>query len=134
MNQFLDYKYYLHTHPNPDFRFTTITAGIILGLILLGIIWGYYRKKVMKDKVARKILRPYPGKLINYGLMFGVLLLVREAGIPYFSMRLWWVILIVIFLYQMIKLAVTYSSEYEKRTKQAPKGVPVDKYMPKKKK
>lgn len=134
MDQFFTLNYYFATQPNPDFQFTKITLGISIALIFLGFITEFYRKKKMTDKVARKILRPYPSKLIWYGMIAVFLLAVREAGIQYFSMRIWWFVLLAFMLFTGIRLLVTYKSKYNARIKKLKAIGKEDKYIPKKKK
>lgn len=126
--------YFLNTRPNPDFYYVNIVLIIGLALIFLGIVWELYRKHKMSDKIARKILRPYPGKLIRYGFLVLFLLAVRMAGLSYLSMRLWWLVLGAFMLYSLLKLILTYGKEYRKRQEKVKVSGKEDKYLPKKKK
>ncbi len=134
MDRFLSLKYYFIPLPDPNFQFTKITLGIGILLILIGFVALKYRKTKLKDKIARKILKPYPGILIRYGFYVLLLLLFRERGIPYLSMRVWWFVILALFIYYFIKLALTYKAEYEKRFKAIHRNQSRDKYMPKRKK
>lgn len=134
MEQFLSLSYYFNTQPDPNFHFTKIIFGLALALIFIGFATEFYRKRKMQDKVARKILRPYPSKLIWYGLIALFLLAVREAGIAYLSMRIWWFVLAAFMLYSGLRLLITYQSQYEKRVKKLKIVGKDDKYLPKKKK
>ncbi len=133
MERFLTLKYYFIPLPDPNFQFTKITLGIGLLLLLLGFALGYLRKKRIKDSITKKILKPYPGKLKLYGFFVLLLLVFREQGIPYLSMRLWWFILLGLFLYNAIKLAITYQKDYANREKKINKNKSNSKYLPKKK-
>jgi len=133
MDKLFTLTYYLNARPDPNFQFSKITLGIVLILILGGIAFEYFRKKKMKDKIARKLLRPYPGKFIRWGAIALFLLVCREYGIPYFSMRLWWLLLFAWMVYQLITLATTYKKNYAVRQKMTKKTQKVDKYLPKKK-
>ena len=135
MNQFLTLSYYFTPKPVSDFQFTKFTLGICLALLILGIVFEVYRKRGMTDKVARKILKPYPQKLIRYGVVALFLLAFREAGIPYLSMRVWWFVLAAFMIYSALKLAFTYKKQYRIRTETQKTIVKKDdKYLPKKKK
>lgn len=134
MERFLTLRYYFIPLPDPNFQFTKLTLLIGALLILCGFALGIYRKKHLKDQIARKILKPYPGLLRTYGLLVLVLLICREMGIPYLSMRLWWFVLLAFFLKSSIKLGFGYRSQYAKRSQQAKKKASRDKYLPKKKK
>ncbi len=134
MDNLLTFFYYFNPQPGSNFQMTKITLALALGLILLGFITEFYRKKKMTDKIARKILRPYPSKLMWYGLIAIFLLAVREAGIQYLSMRIWWFVLFAFMLFSGIKLLVTYKGQYAKRAKKLKLIKKDDKYLPRKKK
>ena len=133
MDRFLSLKYYFTPLPDPNFQFTKLTLLIGLLLILGGIAFGIYRKKYLKDPIAKKILKIYPGRLKLYGFLVLVLLVFREQGIPYLSMRIWWFILLAFFLYTFLRLAFTYKKDYAKRQERMKKNVIRQKYLPKKK-
>ncbi len=133
MERFLTLKYYFIPLPDPNFQFTKITLGIGLLLILLGFALSYFRKKRLKDPITKKILKPYGGKLRLYGFLVLILLIFREQGIPYLSMRIWWFILLGFFLYSFLKLALTYPGNYADRKKRFIKNQSKSKYLPKKK-
>ena len=134
MNQFFTLSYYFTPRPVSDFHFTKITLGICLALLILGIVFEVYRRRGMKDKVSRKILRPYPQKLIRYGLTALFLLAFREAGLPYLSMRIWWFVLAGFMIYSALKLIFTYKKQYRIRVVKLKVTGKEDKYLPKKKK
>lgn len=134
MERFLSLKYYFIALPDPNFQFTKLTLAIGLLLLIAGFAGGYYRKYRLHDPIARKILKPYPGKLRNYGFLILFLLAVREQGIPYISMRIWWFIVLGFFLYSFGKLALTYRNQYAQRTHKQTQSSASEKYLPKKKK
>ena len=133
MERFLHLKYYFIPLPDPNFQFTKLTLLIGLLLILAGFALGIYRKKYLKDEIAGKILKIYPGRLRLYGLLVLLLLLFREQGIPYLSMRIWWFVVLGFFLYTFLGLAFRYKKEYEKRITRVRKNQIRAKYLPKKK-
>ncbi len=132
MSNLLTLHYYFQFRPDPDFNFSKITLGVALGLIIIGVVWEFYRRK-MKDKIARKILRQYPAKLMRYGIIAGFLLVFREYGLPYLSMRIWWVVLLAFMAFNGIKLLLTYKKQYKERSERIKKSPKIDKYLPKKK-
>jgi len=133
MERFLNLRFYLAPLPDPNFQFTKLTLLIGLLLIIAGIAFGIYRKKYLKDIIAKKILKIYPGRLKIYGFLVLLLLVFREQGIPFLSMRLWWFVLLAFFLYTFIKLALKYKKEYAKRKERMRKNTIKKKYLPKKK-
>ena len=133
MDRFLSLRYYFIPLPDPNFQFTKLTLSIGVLLILAGIALSVYRKKYLKDPIAKKILKIYPGRLRLYGLIILLLLIVREQGIPYLSMRLWWFVTLAFFLYTFVGLGLKYRKEYAKREGRAKKNLHQAKYLPKKK-
>lgn len=133
MERFLYLNYYFSRLPDPNFQFTKLTLAMGLLLVAGGFALGIYRKKYLKDTVAKKILKKYPGRLELYGLLVIFLLGVRELGIPYLSMRVWWLVLALFFLYTFGGLALNYKKEYGKREERVKKNVGTLKYLPKKK-
>lgn len=133
LDRFLHLKYYFSPLPDPNFQFTKATLALGLLVILAGIAFGIYRKKYMKDEAARKILKPYPSKLVTYGVLVLLLQGFREGGIPYLSMRIWFFVLLAFFLYTFIRLPFIYKREYARRVDRVKKNSSGDKYLPKKK-
>ena len=133
MDRLLNLKYYFAPVPSADFQFTKLTLVIAFVLIIAGFALSVYRNKYSKDKILKKILRPYPTKLITYGVIVLILLLIRETGIPYLSMRFWWLVILVFFLYSLINFLLRFRSRYNSRLTQYEKRVSRNKYLPKKK-
>ncbi len=133
MERFLTLQYYLTPLPNPNFQYTKLTLLIGALLILCGFALGIYRKKYLKDAIAKKIIKIYPGRLRLYGFLVLLLLLFREQGIPFLSMRLWWFVVLAFFLYTFLSLAFGYRKAYRKRKKRMKSNAVKHKYLPKKK-
>ncbi len=133
MDKFLHLAYYFTPIPDSDFRYTKLTLAIGLIFLIAGLALGFYRKRYVEDQIHRKLMRKYPGLLKTYGTLILILLLVRETGIPYLSMRMWWAILGLFLLYSLFKFLFTYRGEYKKRYEQAVKMHTLHKYLPKKK-
>lgn len=133
MERFLTLRYYFIPLPDPHFQFTKLTLLIGVLLLLGGFALGIYRKKYLKDMIARKILKPYPGLMRLYGFLVLMLLVFREMGIPYLSMRIWWFVLLAFFLKSLLRFALGYRPQYSKRAEREKKKSGKDKYLPKKK-
>ncbi len=134
MNRFTYLSYYFAGRPDSNFQYTKATLAIGLILIIAGIALAYYREKKMSDKIARKILKAYPSILTKYGVAILFLLSVRELGIPYFSMRIWWFVLLALFIRSALKLAFGYKKEYAERRHKESRSKMKNKYLPSKKK
>jgi hypothetical protein len=133
MDKFLNISYYFSARPDPNFQFTKLTL-LVAGLFLLAALAiRVWRRKYAKDEVLRKILKRYPGPLVSFSLALLVLLLFREGGIPLFSMRIWWVILIALFAYWAVRNLLGLKKEYSERKTQLHHHQAQAKYLPKKK-
>jgi quinol-cytochrome oxidoreductase complex cytochrome b subunit len=134
MERFLTLHYYFVPVPDPAFQFTKLTLAVGLILLIGGFVFSYYLKNKLQDKITKKLLKKCPGRLKIYGLILLFLLICREQGIPYLSMRIWWFILIAVILYNGITMALNYKEDYEKRAKKLKNNSAKKKYLPKKKK
>ncbi|MBN2087836.1 hypothetical protein JW758_05835 [Candidatus Peregrinibacteria bacterium] len=134
MERFLSLKYYFEAVPDPNFQYTKLSLAIGILLIVSGFALSFYRKRYLKDQIIKKVIRKYPPMLRLYGILVLILLLIRETGIPYLSIRFLWVLLMVFFLYSLLKALITYKREYKRRLAKAKKQGSKSKYLPKKKK
>ncbi len=134
MHRLLTLQYYFTTRPDPDFQFTKITAALIILFFLLAIGIRIYRKKAAKDPIIKKMIKRYPGRLMTFGVILVFLLLSREAGIPFVSMRIWWFVLMIIVVWWAVKNLLTFRKDYKKRARQTKYRHEQSKYLPKKKK
>jgi len=134
MERLLTLQYYFTPRPDPDFQFTKITIAFIVAFFLLAIGIRIYRKKVAKDPIIKKMIKRYPGKFMTFGTLLLFLLLVREAGIPFVSMRFLWFALLFYVAYWAVKTLLTFKKDYHHRTKQIHSHTKRAKYLPKRKK
>jgi len=134
MNKLLTLQYYFNTRPDPNFQFTKLTVILIILFFALSIGIKIYRKKYAKDPIVKKMIKRYPGRLLIFGTALLFLLVVREAGLPFLSMRIWWIALLVFVIYWMIRSMVNFRKEYKRRLGQAQKHSDKAKWLPKKKK
>jgi hypothetical protein len=134
MDKFLTLNYYLNTRPDPDFQYTKFAVLLIALLFLLSIALKIYRKKYVKEAVLKKMMKRYPGRFFTFGSILLILLLAREAGIPFLSMRIWWFALFIYIIYWALKVCLTFRKEYRYRTRQTQTRHSKNKYLPKRKK
>jgi uncharacterized protein YacL len=133
MERFLQLAYFFDRYPSPDFRYTKITLGVIILLLLSSIVLSVYRHRYMKDQITKKLIKKYPSLLRTYGIILLVLLVVREAGMPLLSMRFLWLLWAAFFIYSLLKAVFTYKKEYKKRSEQMDLHSKHHKYLPKRK-
>jgi hypothetical protein len=93
---------------------------------------SYYRRKKAKDEIVKKMTKRTPGRLQLFGTILLFLLLVREAGIPFLSMRIWMILFAIIFIWWALKFTLSFKKNYRFRLNQKVKHAKKLKYMPKK--
>lgn len=130
----LTVKYFLDARPGTDFQYTKYTLLLIGILFALSIAIKIYRRKYVKEDAVKKIIRPYSGKFFTFGVILLFLLFAREAGIPFFSMRILWLFLLIYIIGWIAKTCFGFKKEYKKRTKRMMAFDVKTKYLPKKKK
>jgi len=133
MNKFLTLQYYFTLRPDPNFQLTKLVVVLIILLFISSIALQIYRKKYVKDKIVKKILKRYPSRLNAFGVVLLLLLLSREAGIPFLSMRIWWFLLLLLMIYWLSKTIFNFKKEYSKRLFRQKQNQFKNKYIPKKK-
>ena len=100
-------NYLFDASPGPEFKFY-IPLSILAGALILGsIIFSQIYKRKKKDDLAfKKVFIKVSKRSALMGLLFIFLMLMRFENIPYFSMRLWVyvsLLLLLFFIYKYIK-------------------------------
>lgn len=134
MNNILTIKYFLESHPNPDFKYTKLILLLMGIFFVISIALKIYRRKYVKDEIVKRIIKHYPSKFFSFGVIIFLLLFVREAGIPFLSMRIWWIVLLLYIIYWGGKACLDFKKEYRKRSNKTAVSDIKTKYLPKKKK
>ena len=115
MERLLTLQYYFTPRPDPNFQFTKLTLLVVAIFFLLSFVLKIYRRKYAKDPIVKKMIKQYPGRLLAFGTVLLLLLILREAGIPYLSMRMWWIVWLLILIYWVVKLLINFKKEYRHR-------------------
>lgn len=134
MERFLTLQYYFTPRPDPDFQFTKLVLAFIILFYLAAFAVWLYRKKYAKNPIIRKMIRHYPIRFLSFGSVLLFLLLSREVGLPFLSMRIWWFVLIIVFISWAAKIGLNFKKEYRSRLSKNEKKIKNSKYLPKKKK
>lgn len=134
MERLLTLQYYFTPRPDSNFQYTKLTLLLIALLLIFSLAIKVYRKKHVKEAILKKMLKKYPNRFFSFALILLFLLVVREAGIPFLSMRLWWFLLFGYIIYWCIKVALNFKKEYHKRLTQTHHNKNYKKWIPKKKK
>lgn len=116
MERFITLSYWLDRFPDVDFKYGKITLGIVLLMIAIGLAIHFYRKKT-KNEALKKALRKVPAPFFSHAVVLAALLFFRENLVPYLSMRIWFLILAVSFLYKTIRNLLKARADYVKRKK-----------------
>lgn len=116
MERFITLSYWLDRFPDVDFKYGKITLGLAVLVFAIGLAIHFYRKKT-KNEALKKALRRVPGPFFSHAVILAVLLFFRENLVPYLSMRLWFLLLAVSFLYKTIRNLLKARSDYKKRIK-----------------
>jgi len=133
MQQVLTLSYYFTPRPDANFQFTKVTILLIVVFYLLGFLIKLYRSKSTKDPIIKKMIRKYPGRMWLFGTLLLFLLLLRENGIPYLSMRIWWFLLLLYIMHWAIEILINFKKEYKRRMNQASQNRSKSKYLPRQK-
>lgn len=131
MERFLSLGYYFTARPNPDFQFSKLTGLIVALFFVAAIALRIYRKRYLKDEIWKRVLKRYPAVLQNYGIVLLTLWVIRETGMPYLSMRIWWALWALALLYSAVKFLLNYKKEYMKRADSRQKNHEKSRYLPK---
>lgn len=134
MSNLLSLQFYFTSRPSADFKYTTLTVIIIALLFAAGFGISYYRKKRLKDAIAKKLIKKVPGRLFTFGSILLLLLLVREVAVPILAMRIWWFILGIVFIWWLVKVFTNYKKEYNRRLHQKQRHTKSTRFIPKQKK
>lgn len=89
------FAYLIDKTPGSTFNYYTLSF-IFIGILVLisfGLRNVYNRKLEKKDFVYKKMFKQLANRLVYFAIGFLFFILVRYENIPYFSMRLWLILL-----------------------------------------
>jgi len=76
--------------PGTAFKYYTLMAILSGVLIVGGMAFNYiYNKKKKNNLAFKKVFKKLGSKMVMFGILFLILMMVRYETIPYFSMRIW---------------------------------------------
>lgn len=118
------------TYDNPK---VLVLLGIAAGLMVLSFIVRFWRKRV-QNSVTRKLSRSWSSASFWFGFVALILAVSRVEGISYVSMRLWWIVWVVMLVvYVFFQVKLFRMRHYEKIATEVLED-PRAKYLPKRKK
>ena len=107
--------YFFTSIPGKEFAYYNYFYAFI-GLLIIGsIIFSQtYKKKKKTDLAFKKLFKNVSNRLMTFGIIFGLLVLLRYEQIPYFSMRALLYLTGGLFTYWLYKTVKTYKTTYLK--------------------
>lgn len=121
--------------PGPEFKFYIPMIALCLLLLFGALLFSFlYRNKKKEDFAFKHYFKKTAGRITMLGLLFLILVLVRYENIPYFSMRAWIYLSLLLLAYFIYKLMRTYFVDYKKEHEGSKNKVhsPENKYLPNK--
>ena len=110
--------YFFTSIPGKDFAYYNYFYAVIALLIIGSIIFSQtYKKKKKNDLAFKKLFKNVSNRLMTFGIIFGLLVLLRYEQIPYFSMRALLYLTGGLFIYWSYKTIKTYKTTYLKAKK-----------------
>ncbi len=136
MNTITSFLQYLFMPvPGPNFKFLIpmlVLAGI---LIAAGVTFSeLYRRKRNEDFAFKRLFKKVSGRLVIFGVWFIFLVAVRFENIPYFAMRVWIYMSLLLLVYAFYHYLRIYFKVYPfERINAQKKGPSIkSKYLPNK--
>lgn len=132
---FLDYRYWMNPNPVPlgpslVSSILSFFAWFLIVAIGLRIAAHSLRKK---DALRAEMLRRFSGLLSATGLLGLMFLFFTYEQLPLFGMRLWFLLLFVLFLVWLGRFVAYAVREYPQKRHQLDERRQIEKYLPKKK-
>lgn len=131
MDKLLKPAYYFSIAPG-SFEFSKLTLAAVVLFFVCALAIRLLRRR-MGNVVLKKMVRRYPERLLVFGSILLVLLLFREANMPFLSMRIWFVAWGLWFVYWLVRSIFTFNKEYRKRLEDYHHTNSQNKYLPRKK-
>ena len=134
------FKYLFNSNPGTAFKYY-VPMLILASLLVVGSIAfsAYYKKRKKVDFAFKRLFKSLSNRLMLFGIFLFILIAVRYENIPYFSMRIWLYILLLVLLYFVYRYLKIYKVKYPKEkinadAKKHQVKKEENKYLPNKKK
>ncbi|MBD3331163.1 hypothetical protein GF354_06615 [Candidatus Peregrinibacteria bacterium] len=113
MNTFLNYLF--SATPGSQMEFYIPLSALALFLVFASIIFSIiYKNRKKKDFAFKRIFKRTSKTIFFMGFALGIYLLVRYENIPYFSMRLWLYVILLLILFFIGWYTKAYFKDYPK--------------------
>ena len=109
------FKYLFNSNPGTAFEYYVPLLILASVLVISSIIFSaYYKKRKKVDFAFKRLFKSLSNRLMLFGILLFVLIAVRYENIPYFSMRIWLYILLLVLLYFIYRYLKVYKVKYPK--------------------
>ena len=113
MNTLKQFSQYLFSSVPGEFKLYVPIAILISLLFISSILFHYVYKKHRKDDPAfRRLFKKTASHLCIFAILFTIYALIRYENIPYFSMRIWLLLSLLLLAYFIYKVVKTYFTKY----------------------
>lgn len=109
--KFLEYIFNRAPGAHFGYYIPAIASIFILFAAAIGAGW-IYKKRKEHDFAFKRLFKKTSGRLVLLGILFLLLVIFRYENIPYFSMRIWLYLAILLFLYFLYKTLRAYKVDY----------------------
>jgi phosphatidylserine synthase len=132
---FLDYRYWMN--PNPIPLGPSLVSGILsffawFLIVAVGLHLAAHGLR-KKDPLRAEMFRRFSGLLSTTGLLGLLFLFFTYEQLPLFGMRVWFLLLFVLFLALLVRFVIYVVREYPQKRHQLDERRQIEKYLPKKK-
>lgn len=117
MNTIVEFlNYFFSLNPGPAFANQWI-YWVLIGLSTLLAFYLFYIIKSKSDKALKKLLKPYPSRLLLINILIMLYIFLRTSNVQVFSMRIVLYLLIAWLLWTIYKIYKAYFIVHPSRQK-----------------
>ncbi|MBT4937194.1 hypothetical protein HON22_04730 [Candidatus Peregrinibacteria bacterium] len=131
------FSHLIQTHPSTDFTYAAYAFAFIMIMFLGSFILHFIRKKYIHNSSLKKVLRSTSSQMWWIALTALLMTWTRLEGIAYISMRIWWLVLVLIIIFLIARTWKKYIDMECKKKRFEVRNIKGDtkkKYLPKLKK
>lgn len=115
LSQFIKLGYWFDLNPSPEFKFFYLCLIIFGAFIAIGLALSVIILTGKTHKILRRYLRKIKKRLYTFGIVGLMLTLLRHEGAYFLSMRLWMLILGILFIVWVILTIIKIAREYPQK-------------------
>ncbi|MFH2062703.1 MAG: hypothetical protein ABIJ46_00945 [bacterium] len=130
---FLDYRYWLNPSPVPLGPSLVGSMAVFFAWFLIAAVVLYLVARSMRrhDRLKADICRRAGNLMLTVGLLSMLELFFAYEQVPVLGMRLWFLVILVVFIEWLVKLVVFAVRDYPVIRRQEEERARFEKYLPK---